>query len=839
MRNRSSMLLLLCLFASLAGHLAGQESGKREAARARAALGKLPIYFIENRGVFPPEVAYYVKGADKTLFFAKDGVTFLLEGKDRGWTVKLDFVGANPDVRPCGEDRQQAVFSYFRGQEADWRTGLPTFRKVVYRDLWPGIDLVYRGTVNRLKYEFVVQPGADPDLIALQYRGAARLSLTEAGGLRVETPEGSFEDTAPFAYQEVDGERVSVEMAFDLDRKSEGPGGFGFRVGRFDRSRPLILDPAVLVYCGYVGGSGDDWGRGISVDAAGNAYVTGRTQSNQSSFPVTVGPNLNHNGTSPGDYDAFVAKVDAQGTKLLYCGYIGGTSDDWGYGISIDAAGNAYVTGYTLSTQPSFPVTVGPDLTYNGGNDAFVAKVNAKGTGLVYCGYIGGTGHDISRDISVDAAGNAYVTGWTGSNQSSFPVNVGPDLTHNGGNDVFVAKVKPFPNAPNPKDNFVYCGYIGGQMIDLGYGISVDAAGNALVTGSTLSDQSSFPVTVGPDLSHNGSNDAFVAKVNAAGNGLVYCGYIGGTGIDYGYGISFDAAGNAFVMGRTQSSESSFPVTVGPGLKHNGGDDAFVAKVNAAGNGLVYCGYIGGTGNDYGYGISVDAAGNAFVTGSTQSDQSSFPVTVGPGLTYNGGTFDAFMAKVDTAGNGLVYCGYIGGAGNDYGIRIAFDAAGNAYVAGYTLSNESSFPVELGPDLTYNGGTCDAFVAKVSLTLLASSGTYRPGTTVFLGLTASESAGLPYQLATSLGTGPIPIDTRQIGLSPDPLLWMSLSPVFSIIFQGYAGTISSQGQAQAAIAIPSITQLRGLPLHSAFVTLAPQAPSGIETISNTETFTIQ
>jgi len=484
----------------LAGDLTGQEPEKQEAAQARAALGKLPLYFIENGGVYAEEVAYYVKGADKTLFFTSEGVTFLLKGKDRGWTVKLDFVGANPDVRPRGEDRQEAVFSYFKGKEADWKAGLPTFKKVVYRDLWPGIDLVYKGTVNQLKYEFVVHPGADPDPIALKYRGAARLSLTESGGLRVETPEGSFEDAAPFAYQEVDGKRVPVEMAFDLDRKSEGSGSFGFRLGRFDRTRPLILDPAVLVYCGYIGGTGTDYGYGISVDASGNTYVTGMTQSNESSFPVKVGPDLTYNGTT--DCDAFVVKVNAAGTGLVYCGYIGGTGSESGYDISVDASGNAYVTGYTKSNETSFPVTVGPDLTYNGTTDY------------------------------------------------------------------------------------------------------------------------------------------------------------------------------------------------------------------------------------------------------------------------------------------------------------------------------------------------DAFVAKVSLTLLEGSGTYRPGTTVALTLTASESAGFAYQLASSFGTGPIPIDTRQIGLSMDWLMLLTIWNVFPTIFSNYAGIIDAQGTAQAAIHLLNEPALVGYQLHTAFVTISAAAPSGIQSISNTYSFKI-
>ena len=302
---------------------------------------------------------------------------------------------------------------------------------------------------------------------------------------------------------------------------------------------------------------------------------------------------------------------------------------------------------------------MGQDLTFHGA--AFVAKVNPGGTALVYAGYIGGTGLDEGRGIAVDGAGNAYITGFTDSTEASFPVTVGPDLTFNGGSfDAFVAKVSPGGTA------LVYAGYIGGTGLDAGQGIAVDKAGNAYVTGETGSAEASFPVTVGPDLTFNGLSDAFVAKVNPGGTALVYAGYIGGAGTDVGLGIAADNSGNAYVTGSTESTELSFPVTVGPDLTDNdrvgqglteqsrnevdlhrpgGVSDAFVAKVNPGGTALVYAGYIGGAGTDVGLGIAADNSGNAYVTGSTESTEASFPVTAGPDLTFNG-FVDAFVAKV-------------------------------------------------------------------------------------------------------------------------------------------------------------------------------------------------
>jgi hypothetical protein len=528
------------------------------------------------------------------------------------------------------------VFSYFRGSRDQWKTGLSTYASLVYRDLWPGIDLVFTGSVNRLKYTFLIHPGADPDRIKLAYRGATAVRLASGGELDVSTPVGGFRDAKPYAYQDFAGQRIEVAAAYAMEPEARGGVyGYGFRLDRYDRSRPLVLDPAMLVYAGYIGGALDDSGRGIAVDGAGNAYVTGFTGSSEATFPVTGGPDL----TFSGNRDAFVVKVNPAGTALVYAGYIGGTGDDLGLGIAVDSVGNAYITGQTTSAQNTFPVTGGPDLTFGGVADAFVAKVNAAGTGLVYAGYIGGNADDAGLGIGVDSAGSAYVTGYAKSDQTTFPVTLGPDLTHNGDFDAFVAKV----NAPGTA--LLYAGYIGGPGNDQGHGIAVDSGGNAYVTGPTSSPQGTFPVTGGPDLTFNGIFDAFVAKVNGLGTALVYAGYIGGAAHDQGEAIAVDSAGNAYVTGFTASSEATFPVTVGPDLTFGGVNDAFVAKVNALGTALVYAGYIGGTGDDQGAAITVDSAGNAYVTGFTRSSEATFPVTRGPDLTFNG-NLDAFVAKI-------------------------------------------------------------------------------------------------------------------------------------------------------------------------------------------------
>jgi hypothetical protein len=547
--------------------------------------------------------------------------------------VKLDFVGANPDAKPRGADQTPAVVSYFKGDKADWKTEIPTYSRVIYTDLWPGIDLAYTGAGGRLKYTFVVHPGADPDAIRLAYRGATTVRPTEEGRLAVQTPVGGFEEQAPYVYQEVDGKRTEVAAAYRLEEGASAvEHRFGFSLGAYDPRIPLILDPVIL-YCGFIGGAGDDIGNELAIDGSGNAYVAGSTSSDETTFPETVGSldvvyNL-------GLTDAFVAKLSAAGTTLLYCGYIGGSGDDFVFAMAVDGTGNAYVTGRTDSTEATFPETVGSlDVVHNGGQDGFVAEVNATGTGLVYCTYLGGSGNDLAGGLTIDGAGNAYVVGRTSSTELTFPVTGG----------------------------------------------SLDGVFNG------------------------GVNDGFVCKLNPAGSALVYCGYVGGTGDDQIHDVAVDSTGSIYVVGRTDSTEASFPETVGPDLTYNGGTyDAFVARVNASGSALVFCGYVGGSGIDYPGGVAVDAQGNVYLVGATGSTEATFPVRFGPDTTYNLGTTDGFVAKISPVA--IVYYS-VGTSATDLkaGSPSITIAAG---VATLTVAQPNN--VGVGDEIVYGGST--AFIS--------------------------------------------------------------------------------------------------------------------------------
>ena len=706
--------------------------------RLQVTLAEFPLYFIENRGQVDREVAYYIRGSDKTLYFTHQGVTYVMVGSagahsdgrpprsselekvqgGRAWAFRLEFIGANPQVQPKGSELTPAVISYFKGPREQWYTGLKTYQGVVYADLWPGIDLEYSGTINELKYRLVIWPGADPAQIQLAYRGVRGLRINGEGQLEVLTPLGILQDDRPYAYQEIGGQRLPVDVAYALGTAHASDNAYSFQLGAYDRSQPLIIDPVQLVYCGYIGGTADDQATGVAVDSSGNAYVAGWTLSTEESFPVVNTGWLGSMAYSS-SFDAFVAKVNPSGKALVYCGYIGGDDIDQAFDIAVDGAGNAYLAGSTFSSQASFPVTTGPDTAFGGGSDAFVAKVDASGTALDYCGYVGGDSIDEAYGIAVDSSGRAYIAGTTSSEAATFPVtNTGwvSSTQYNGGIfDAFVAQINAAGTA------LQYCGYLGGSNTESALDLALDSANNAYVCGHTLSTPAEgFPVTIGPYTTYSGGEDqgdAFVAKIHSDASALDYCGYIGGTANDLAEGIAVDAAGNAYVAGSTaQAAGSGFPVTSGwltdTFKVHNGNWDAFVAKVNASGSALAYCGYIGGIALDYGRDIAVDGAGYAYVAGDTGSAEGTFPKIVGPDLTHNGNK-DGFVAKVDRAGQDLVFCGYLGGAEDEEGTDIAVDSQGSSYMVGWTRSTQATFPKTAGPDMSHNGGA-DAFVAKLS-----------------------------------------------------------------------------------------------------------------------------
>jgi hypothetical protein len=605
--------------------------------------------------------------------------------------LRMKLVGANTGARLEGVEELPGKSHYFIGNDPKkWRTNVPHYARVRYRNIYPGVDLVYYGNQRQLEHDFVVAPGADPHAIRLRFEGAEGFSVDAQGDLLLATADGGVRLQKPVVYQERAGVHQAVAASYALQGKEQ----VGFELGAYDPSRALVIDP-VFVYSTYLGGSGGDEGFGIAVDAESNAYVTGSTTS--ADFP-TVNP-LQPELGGPLSSDAFVAKLAPDGSSLVYSTYLGGSRLDIGVGIAVDAEGSAYLTGQTFSLD--FPTANALQPICHCGlftSDAFVTKLSPDGSALVYSTFLGGSGLDGGSGIAVAADGSAYVTGGTFSRD--FPTGNALQPDFGGTSDAFIAKFAPDGSA------LLYSTYLGGSLDESGTGIAVDADGNAYVTGWTGSVD--FPTANPLQPSYGGGPfDAFVAKLTSDGSALVYSTYLGGSDDDLSAGIAIDAEGNAYVAGHTSSRD--FPTANALQPVYGGGSsDGFVAKLAPDGSALVYSTYLGGSGRDVGGPVAVDSEGNAYVTGQTNS--ANFPTANALQPDYGGGLFDAFVAKLTADGSALAYSTYLGGSDFDRGLDIAVDEEGNAYVTGETFSRNFPTAEPFQPDLQ---GLNNAFVVKI------------------------------------------------------------------------------------------------------------------------------
>jgi hypothetical protein len=708
------------------------------------SYGKLPLAFEANQGQSDPQVKFLSRGAGYSLSLTSNEAVLGLHESSRqepalpgakartaqektsreikSAVLRMKLVGSNAKMEVTGQDELPGKSNYFIGNDPKkWHTNVRQFAKVRYENVYPGVDLVYYGHQRELEYDFVLQPGANPQAIRLGIEGARRLRLVH-GDLVMTSAAGDVHLRSPDIYQETNGTRHEVCGRYVINGKNE----VGFEVAAYDRRRALVIDP-VLAYSTYLGGSYIDDATGIALDSAGNAYVTGFTGSND--FPTVnpIQPAKNYS------YDAFVSKFNVEGTGLVYSTYLGGNDDDSAGAIALDSAGNAYVTGITYSTD--FPTVNAVQATSHGNGDVFVTKIDAAGSALVYSTYLGGSQNDGGSGIVVDSAGNAYVTGAV--NSTDFPTKNAPQPTYGGNSDAFVTKINAAGTA------LIYSTYLGGTGVDGGQGIAADSAGRAYVIGWTTSTD--FP-TKNPFQSTlaAGDIDAFVTKINAAGSSLVYSTYLGGSDNDYGKAIAVDSSGNAYVAGQTRSTD--FP-TVNPLI--TGLLGGFVSKFNAAGSALVYSTYWG-----EGLGIAVDTAGNAYVTGITSS--ANFPIVnaIQPVL---GGGIDAIVSEINPQGSTLVYSTYLGGSKDDYGDGIAVDPVGSAYIVGVTYGKFHITPLAFQPLYQRNR---DGFVAKIAQqTFVSVSPMKLAFRTVIIG---TESATKKVTV-TNRGSGTLTINKIYVG----------------------------------------------------------------------------
>ncbi len=686
------------------GAFASEDPPTRQATgteRVRDSLDRLSLSFVPNVGQVDGDVRYYAHGENSVFAFAPGRVVLSFSRGAQGEALHLVPVDARPDVAPEARHRGRAQINYLLGSKR--LTNLPTYGEVVYPDVWPGIDLAFRGKGGALKYELRIAPGADPSRIHLAYEGADDMSISAGGNLLVDTPLGSLRDSQPRTFQRVGGKRVSVDSRYVLDERA---GTFGFEVGAsHDPTRPLVIDPGPD-YSTFLGGTQNEIGIDIAVGADGSAYVTGGTRSS-ADFPITPGAFDTSYNNAPGDpfRDIYVAKLNPSGSSLVYATYIGGNQAESGLGITVDAGGHAFVSGGTGS--PDFPTTPGAfDETHNGFEDVYVVKLSPDGSSLVYSTVIGGASveGEFAPGIALDNSGNAFITGGTGSPE--FPTTLGAfDRTHTGTGqlDAFVAKVNPTGSA------LMYSTLLGGGKHDTGFRIAV-AAGVAHVTGDTQS--TAFPTTAGAfDRTHNGGQDAFAAKVHAGGRSLLYATYLGGTAFEYARGIDLGADGSAYLTGGTSSPE--FPTTPGAfDRSYNRFEDGYVAKLNSAGTALSYSTFVGGGAKDRSNSVAVDNAGNAYITGETAS--ADFPTTPGAFDASFNGEQDAFLVKLNAGSSGpLAASTFLGGNAVDFGRGIAPGPGGSVIVTG--RAGSSNFPTTGGAFDTSQNGGLDAFVTKFRL----------------------------------------------------------------------------------------------------------------------------
>jgi hypothetical protein len=753
---------------------ASQPAAVTPATRARinASFAALPLAFEANEGQTDSQVKYLARGSGYTLFltsgdavlsFASDSSSVQSRPKEMmqrrlpGYSrethrlirrnqprarhkassmasLRMHVVGGQSDAQVVGSGQLSAKVNYIIGNDpSKWHRGVPRYARVSYQDVYPGIKLTYHGQQNQLEFDFVVAPGSAPDSIKLSFSGASRMTTDAAGNLALASSAGDLTLNKPVAYQERNGVRQPVDARFILKANHQ----VGFELGRYDRTRELVIDPS-LSYATYLGGPSEDVGFGIAVDALGDSFVTGH--SNSATFPGFSGTVTGHSA----GFSAFVTELDPNGA-LLYTTFVGGSGDDLGASIAVDSTGAAYVSGITSSTD--FPTTGGVVQPSSGGGgstcgsggtavclDAIVFKLDPTGANLVYATYLGGNNDDEAFGIAVDASGNAYVAGDTFS--ANFPLQ-NPLFSSfnkgvaNGSDDAFVTELNATATLR------VYSTFLGGSFSDFANGVAVDGSGNAYVTGETLSadfpiSATAFKTTCGTAPNCNtvagvAFSDAFVSKIGTGGTSLAYSTYLGGSNTDVGVAVAVDSAGNAYVTGETaidNTGTADFPTTAGAFQTTYGGGSAagsngFVTKVNTTGSNLVYSSYLGGEKADVGVGIAVDSSDNAYVTGTTQSTQ--FP-TGNAFQTVLSGTSDAFVTEVNPSGNALVYSSYLGGNGDEnfdattasfFGGGIAVDLSGNAHLTGSTTST-SGLATTGAQQASYGGNPFDAFAAKVS-----------------------------------------------------------------------------------------------------------------------------
>jgi hypothetical protein len=678
--------------------------------RAADLFSSLPLTFEPNVGQWPANIRYLARGPGYSLVLTRAAALVdTLDAIGRPAVIRMQFLGGAASTRIVALQRQAARVNDLIGRNPrSWHVNIPTYARIEYRNLYPGIDLAFHGAGRSPEYDWIVHPGADLSRIALSVHGAGPLRVDAEGNL---AGSNGILQGAPRLYQDIGGKRIRI------------PGGFrvltgttvGFSARHFDHAHPLIVDPT-LSYSARVGGAEGEGGYSLAVDRSGNTIVTGDTSSGN--FPVASPIESTLHASSgclhaemPSCIDAFVLKLSASGQKLIYSTFIGGGGDDYGHGVAVDREGNVYVAGSTSSAD--FPTVHAGQSQFAGGGDdgdAYILKLNPAGNSILFSTYLGGSGNDDAEAIKV-SGGKLYVAGSTAS--ANFPTLHAWQTSLGGHADAFLAR---FTTA----GKMLYSTFLGGTGTDGALGVAT-GAGRVFVAGYTGS--SNFP-TVHPLAGFGGGTcvndpqnvcqDAFVAAFPQSGGKPIYSTYLGGSREDRADAVAADRNGYAYVVGGTYSR--SFPLAQPFQKTLAAGDQSgFVAGINPAGTHLLFSTFLGGTSLDEAYGVAVDAARNIFVTGTTVSDDFPTQDAIQPAIASSGpediySVQNAFITVFAPNSRSLLYSTYLGGVGQDLGADIVTDGSGNAYITGFMTSK--NFPRTNGA-FHSAGGQFDTFIAKI------------------------------------------------------------------------------------------------------------------------------
>ncbi len=802
-------------------------------------LGRLPVAFVPNLGQWTHAARYVARVGAMNVFLEEKGWTFTLTERPaanqeesataRGVAVRMTFAGASAPTL-IAEVQLPGRHNYFLGTDrARWQSDVPLYESVRYREVQPGVDVRAREHAGQFEYDLLLQPGADLGPVEIAVEGIERMRVDTDGALVFETGVGPVRMPVPLSWEVGPaGDKRPIACHYVL----RGDDRFGFDVTGRQPGWALVVDPG-LVWSTLVGGAGYDYALALALDAQGAVTIAGGTGSVD--FPTTLGVfDATFNGGSlPLPGDAFVTRLAQDGASLVYSTFLGGTGNETAYALALDAQGVATVAGETGSSD--FPTTPGAfDQSFNGHaffRDAFVARLSPTGASLAWSTFLGGTASDRAFALALDGQGVATVAGQTSS--SDFPTTVGAlDTTYNGGTlyngDAFVARLAP------TGASLVYSTFLGGTDDDGAYAVAVDAQGAATVAGGTAA--ADFPTTPGAfDTSFNGGSlpgDAFVTRLSPTGASLVYSTFLGGTLVDYAFELALDATDVATVVGSTGSAD--FPTTPGAfDTSLSGTSDAFVAKLAPTGTHLIASTFLGGTSDERINALALDARSAPTVAGSTGS--ADFPPTPGAfDTTYNGPTApggDAFVARLSPTLLSLVYSTFLGGTFHETGDAVALDARGEAIVAGNTSS--ADFPTTAGAfDTTYNGGTFDAFVARLDMlpTGVATFGRSSAGCTGALAISVTSmprvgnaafaitcgnappnASGL-FALTGNRFASPVVVFGAEVWVDP------------TLVFLQLPATSNQVGASEVSVPIVNVPSLGGVRVFAQFLWAGPNSP---------------